>query len=124
MHVEITAGQVHESTVFERLMNGGAVQRPWGRPKLRPSVIVGDKGYSAGRIRKWCRKKHILSVIPTRSTERSNPYFSRGFYRERNLVERMINRFKEFRRLATRYEKLVENFRAMWLIAAIFLATQ
>ena len=42
MHVEITAGQVHESTVFTRLMNGEAVQRPWGRPKLRPSVIVGD----------------------------------------------------------------------------------
>lgn len=124
MHLVFTPGQVHESTVFEQLMDGGGVRRPWGRPKLRPAVVVGDKGYSAGRIRRWGRQKHVLTVISRRSNERRSPYFSHEYYRDRNLVERTIGRFKEFRRLATRYEKLIENFRSMWLIAAISLAIQ
>ncbi len=122
MHLEFTAGQVHESKVFEDLMNGGSVRTGWGRPKLRPAIVVGDKGYSARRIRQWGRKKHVRIVIPRKSNEQRSGYFSKSLYRARNLVERMIGRFKEFRSLATRYEKLVENFRSMWLIAAIFLA--
>ena len=122
MHLEITAGQVHESTLFERLMDGGSVHRSRGRPKLRPAIIVGDKGYSARRIREWGRQKHVITVIPRRSNEKRNGYFNKAIYRQRNMVERVINRFKEFRRLATRYEKLSENFQNMWLIAAIFLA--
>ena len=103
-------------------MNGGSVHRSWGRPKLRPAIVVGDKGYSARRIRKWGRQKHVITVIPRRSNEKRNSYFNKEIYRQRNMVERVINRFKEFRRLATRYEKLSENFQCMWLIAAIFLA--
>ena len=102
-------------------MNGGSVRRAWGRPKLRPAIVVGDKGYNAQRIRNWSRKKHVRTVIPTFRDQRRRPYFSKPLYRQRNLVERTINRFKHFRRLATRYEKLVANYRSMWLIAAIFL---
>jgi transposase len=47
--------------------------------------------------------------------------FNRAIYRERNPVERLINRYKQFQRLAMRYEKRAENYRAMWLIAAILL---
>ncbi len=122
MHFEVTAGQIHESILFERLMDGGSVRRPWGRPKLRPAIVIGDKGYSAGRIRRWGRQKHVITEIPRKSNERRNGYFSKTLYRSRNVVERAINRFKDFWRLATRYEKLVENYRSMWLIAAIFLA--
>jgi transposase len=122
MHLQITEGQVHESIIFEALMDGGAVHRAWGRPKLRPAIVVGDKGYSARRIRFWGRQKHVITVIPRRSNERRTGYFSKAIYRQRNVVERQINRFKSFRRLATRYEKLVKNFRSMWLVAAIFLA--
>jgi transposase len=43
-------------------------------------------------------------------------------YRQRNVIERLINRFKQFRRLATRYEKRAANYRSMWVIAAIYLA--
>ncbi len=42
-------------------------------------------------------------------------------YRTRNQIERLVNRFKQFRHLATRYEKRTENYRAMWLIAASLL---
>ena len=123
-HVELTAGQVHESTVFETLMDGGSVHRPVGRPKLRPKVVVADKGYSAGRIRQASRQRHITPVIPRRSNEKRHGTFSNGLYVERNLVERTINRYKQFRRIATRYEKLAEHYRSLWLIAAIFLAIQ
>lgn len=102
-------------------MNGGSVQSGWGRPKLRPKIVVGDKGYSAVRIRQWGRQKHVRTVIPRKSNEKRCGYFSKSLYRARNVVERVIGRFKEFRSLATRYEKLVDNFRSMWLIAAIFL---
>ena len=47
--------------------------------------------------------------------------FDKAIYRLRNRVERLINRLKQFRRLATRYEKRAENYRAMWLIAATLL---
>jgi transposase len=47
--------------------------------------------------------------------------FDREVYKQRNLVERLINRLKQFRRLATRYEKRAANYRAMWIIAATLL---
>lgn len=47
--------------------------------------------------------------------------FNKEIYRRRNLVERLINRFKQYRRIATRYEKRVANYRAMWVIAAILI---
>ncbi len=48
--------------------------------------------------------------------------FDKSIYRLRNQIERTFNRFKQFRRLATRYEKRAVNYQAMWLIAAIWLA--
>jgi transposase len=56
--------------------------------------------------------------IPRKANERRTGAFDRGIYRTRNQIERFVNRFKQFRRLATRYEKRAENYRAMWLIAA------
>jgi transposase len=55
-----------------------------------------------------------------RGDHRTGP-FDRAIYRTRNLVERLINRLKQFRRLATRYEKRGENYRAMWIVASALL---
>lgn len=60
-------------------------------------------------------------VIPTRNNEQRSPSFDRAAYRERNSVERLINRLKQFRRIATRYEKRADNYLAMLTIAAILL---
>jgi len=60
-------------------------------------------------------------VIPTKSNERRQPHFDRALYRERNRVERCINRLKQYRRVATRYEKLAVNYLAMVTIAAILI---
>lgn len=118
----LTPGHRHEAPVFPHLMAQGAVQRAGrGRPKRRPHRIVGDKGYSSGTIRHYCRQHGIRITIPRKRNECHAGPFARALYRTRERVERMINRFKQSRRLATRYEKCAVNYHAMWLIAAILL---
>lgn len=122
MAMVLTPGQRHEAAFFESLMEGGSVKRAGrGRPKTRPKRIAGDKGYSSGKIRRRCRQRNIRITIPRKVNERRTGPFDRAIYRTRNIIERMVNRFKQFRRLATRYEKRGENYRAMWLVAAILL---
>ena len=122
MTILLTPGQQHESTVFEQLMEQGAVKRPQrGRPKLRPKRVVGDKGYSSGKSRRYLRRRGIRYTIPRKKNEQRTGPFDREIYRERNRVERLINRLKQFRRLATRYEKRGKSYHAMWVIAATLL---
>jgi transposase len=122
MTLTLTSGQRHETTAFETLMAQGAVQRIGrGRPKLRPGRIVGDKGYSSRQIRQYARRHGIRITIPHKHNEHHSGPFDRAIYRLRNRVERLINRLKQFRRLATRYDKRAENYRALWLIAATIL---
>ena len=111
MTLVLTPGQQHEATAFEPLMERGEVKR-WGRgrPKLRPHRVVGDKAYSSRKIRQYARRRGLRITIPRKRNEcRARP-FDRGAYRRRNRVERLINRLKQFRRLATRYEKRAENY--------------
>ncbi len=118
----LTPGQDHESTVLRPLMERGAVKRLGrGRPRLRPRRVVGDKGYSSRENRQYLRWRGMCLTIPRKKNERHRGRFDKAIYRLRNRVERLINRMKQFRRLATRYEKRAENFRAMWVIAATLL---
>jgi transposase len=61
----------------------------------------------------------VRLTIARRSNQHRGGPFDKAIYRLRNRVERLINRMKHLRRLATRYEKRAENYRTMWLIAAI-----
>lgn len=118
----LTPGQQHEATVFEALMEQGAVKRVGrGRPRLHPGRIVGGKGYSSRKIRGYGRRRGIRITIPRKENDHRTGPFDRVIKRTRNQIERLINRLKQFRRLATRYEKRAENYRAMWTIAAILL---
>ena len=118
----LTPGQRHEATAFEALMEQGAVKRVGrGRPRRRPRRVVGDKGYSSGKIRRYARRRGINVTIPRKRNERRRGPFDRAAYRARNLVERRIGRCTQFRRLAPRSEKRAENYRAMWVIAALVL---
>jgi transposase len=103
-------------------MSQGAVKRAGrGRPRLRPRRVVGDRGYSTGRVRRHLRRKGIGAVIPQPRNQRPCALVDRAAYRRRNVVERLVNRLKQFRRFATRYEKLAANYRAMVVLAAITL---
>jgi transposase len=115
----VTAGQRQERPFFVPLMEAGAVRRGHGRVKRRPACVVGDKGYTSGAIRAWLRRRGIKAVIPQLSSERTRRRFDKEIYRERNVVERLMNRLKRWRRVATRYEKRAVNYEAMVTLAAI-----
>jgi transposase len=67
------------------------------------------------------RRRGICAVIPTRSNQRRRPGFDRAAYTERTRVERCVNRRKQFRRAATRYEKRACNYLAMVKLAAALI---
>jgi transposase len=122
MTMVLTPGQAHEAPVFPRLLAQGAVRRPGrGRPRVRPKRVAGDKGYSSRAIRHECRRRGIQITIPRKANERRSGPFDRSLYRLRHRVENLIARCKQFRSLATRYDKRAESYRALWTIAMIML---
>ena len=125
----MSEGQRHESTQLAAVLDRVRVPRPRGRPRQRPQRLVADKGYSYPRCRQLLRRRKIQPVIPERKDQREQrqakgsrggrpPQFDRQLYRQRNLVERCVNRLKQWRRIATRYEKRAQNYLALLLIAA------
>jgi transposase len=118
----LTAGQRHEQHALPALLDRGAVKRPGcGRPRLRPHRTAGDKGYSSRVARERLRRRGIVPVIPRKANERRDSRFDRDAYRERNRVERLINRLKQHRAIATRYEKREASYHALLTIACILL---
>lgn len=117
---KLTPGQRHEATQVVAVLEQGAVRRRVGRPRLRPRRVAGDKGYTGRPVRSYLRRRGIGAVIPRLTTEsRRGTRFDRAAYRERNQIERTINRLKQHRAIATRYEKLEDTFHALITIAAI-----
>jgi transposase len=122
MTLILTPGQRHEAMVFEPLLESGAVKRRGpGRPKRRPHRIMGDKDYSSRRIRRYACQHGMRITIPRQRHEGRTGPLNRTLYRLRHRIERLINRCKPCRRLATRDEKRAANYQAMWLIAATIL---
>lgn len=81
--------------------------------------LIADKAYDTNPLRAVLAGKGVEAVIPSiRRRKPLIPYDVRA-YRERNLIERMFGRLKDFRRIATRYDKLARNFLASTLLAAI-----
>ena len=120
--IVLTAGERNEQIAVPELLDRGAVRRRrGGRPRLRPQRVAGDKGYSSPTVRSRLRQRGIGAVIPTRSDQRRRPRFDRAAYRERNQVERLLNRLKQYRAIATRYDKLKEMYHAGLTFAAILL---
>jgi len=117
----LTPGQESDIVWAEPLMEQGALHRKTGHWRLRPDRLVADKGYTSQAFRRYLNQKHIRYTIPHRRNEQHPGTFNKALYRRRNIVERLINRLKQFRRIATRYEKRALNFSAMLTIAAIFL---
>jgi len=117
----LTPGQQHEITVAEQLLEQGAIRRKIGRPRIRPKRVAGDKGYAFRQYRQYLHRRGIRTTIPRKKNEQATGPFDRELYRQRNQVERLINRLKQFRRIATRYEKRAVSYAAMLTIAMILL---
>jgi len=118
--VEATAGQAHESTQVETVLDSIGIPQPIGRPRKRPKRLAGDKAYSVGRIRDWLDAHGIRAVIPRRSNEpHQDKNFDKQSYRRRCVIEQCVGWLKECRRIATRFEKLALSFLAMFKVVII-----
>jgi transposase len=81
--------------------------------------LLADKAYDADHWRAWLKRRGIRAVIPNK-INRKHPYpFAKRRYRHRNVIERMFGRLKDFRRVATRYDKNANNFMAALCLAAL-----
>jgi transposase len=127
----IPPGQCHDSTQLAPVLDGIRVPRLGrrGRPRTRPDRLIADKGYSYPTCRALLRARQIPHTIPERCDQRAQRArrpgrpltFDTTIYARRNVVERCINRLKQWRGLATRYEKRALNYRAMVVIASIVI---
>ena len=82
--------------------------------------LPGDKAYDSNSFRKSLRKDGIKPVIPGRSNRKKRIRHDKQAYKDRNVIERCYCRLKDFRRIATRYDKLARNyFSALCLVAAV-----
>lgn len=82
---------------------------------------MGDKGYSSRRFRSFLTRRGIRYTIPRKSNAHRSGPFNKLIYRERNRLEHLFARLKQFRRIATRYEKRSLNYAAMLTIACILI---
>jgi len=84
-----------------------------------PRRLLADKAYDADALRTWLKQRDIEAVIPS-TASRKRPYpFDRQAYRRRNLIERMFCKIKDWRRIATRYDRLATNFLSAIALVAI-----
>ena len=81
--------------------------------------LLADKGYDTDAIRAFLKKRKINAVIPGKSNRKRKIRHDKKAYKGRNVVERCFCRLKDFRRIATRYDKLAQNF----FSALCFVAT-
>ena len=107
--LRLTAGQIADCQEAEALIDtvgeGG--------------ILLADKGYDSNAIRTRIAEKNAWANIPPRSNRKGRFVFSKWVYRQRNLVERFFNRIKQFRGIATRYDKDPANYlAAIKLVAA------
>ena len=122
----VSGGERHESRYVEALLAAGHVRRAGrGRPRGRPTRLVGDRGYSYPTVRRLLARRGVRAVIPRRRDQRPgdgrHAPFDHCAYRERNRIERLVNRMKQFRRVATRYDKRAAHYLAMLTLAAALL---
>ena len=123
LQVIVTRGNRNECPIVGPLVGSTSINNG-GR---WPQRIAGDKGYSSDTIRLWLQSRNVEAVIPMRHNEHVNdrdqwqPTFNQRAYQTRNVVERCIAKLKEFRRIATRYDKLASSFMGMLSLASIVL---
>jgi transposase len=83
------------------------------------TVVIADKGYDADRVRAHIRAQGAIPNIPNRSNRTKKFRWKKTLYRQRNHVERFFNKLKQFRRIATRYDKLAATFFAFVKLASV-----
>jgi transposase len=103
----LTAGQTSEYTQAEALIEG-----------FEAGYVLADKGYDSDQFVFAIEKNQAIPVIPSKKNRKMPRDLDKTLYKERNLVERLFQKLKHFRRIATRYERLARNYQAMLSLVA------
>jgi len=126
-----TPGQYGDCPQFIPLMNAIAIRRRGpGRPRRRPGRAMADKAYSSAGNRGWLRQRGIKAVIPVKEDQKKHrrnrgraggrpPAFDAGWYTKRNTVEHCFSKLKQFRAVATRYDKREQIYQGTIDVASI-----
>jgi len=114
IEIRLTAGQVGDAPVGEALVD--ALD---SRDGIQHAAM--DKAYDSNAIRAQLDAKGITPVIPPKANRLDRIVYDKERYKQRNKVERLFNKLKQFRRVATRYEKLKANFLAFVTLALIVI---
>jgi putative transposase len=110
VRLRVTAGQVADVTQAEALVAG-----------LETDHVIADKGYDSSTFVGAIEAGGATAVIPPRSNRKEPRDYDEHLYKERNLVERFLNRIKHCRRVATRYDKTARNYLAFVTLASIMV---
>ena len=110
MRLIVTGGQVADVTQGEALIEGHEAGH-----------VIADKGYDSDKLVEAIEAGGAEAVIPPRSNRKAPRDYDEHLYKERNLVERFLNKAKHCRRVATRYEKTARNYLAFWCLASIMV---
>jgi transposase len=108
--VVLTPGQAADVSQAEALMEG-----------IPAEVVIADKGYDSQAVVERIEAQGAEAVIPSRKNNKEQRRYDRERYKDRNLAERFWRRVKEYRRVATRYEKTARNFLGFVLVASIMV---
>ncbi|MGW5590730.1 IS5 family transposase [Streptomyces sp. NPDC003857] len=128
----LTPGQAGDAPAFGQVMTRLRVPRRIGRPRITPDAVLADTAYSSRAIRSHLQRRGFRAVIPEPADQVTNrkrlgsrggrpPAFDRDAYKQRNTAERCINKLKQWRGLATRYDKTTTIYLAGLHLAAIFI---
>lgn len=107
-----------------RLTGGEAGDSPQALPLLQhlnPGSVSADKAYDSDSIIEYLNASNIQAVIPPRCNRLVQRMFDTHLYKNRNLVERFFCRIKQFRRIATRYDKLAQRFASFVALTAAII---
>ena len=133
MSILVSAGQEGDSPAFVHLLAAVRVPRQGaGRPRTKPLSVTADKAFSSRAIRSHLRSRGITAVIPEPADQIGHrlrrgsrggrpPGFDPVAYNDRNLIERAFNRLKQWRGIATRYDKHARTYRGAVTLTAIIL---
>jgi transposase len=110
LSILLTGGQTHDCPPAQRLIR-----------RTKPAKkMLGDKAYDSEELRLWLNERGTKVVVPNRSNRKQPFSFDKQSYKQRHRIENAFCRLKDFRRIATRYDRLARNFLAtVCLVAAI-----
>lgn len=129
----VTGGQRHDGVMLTALLADIRVPRTdRGRPRIRPDSVLADRAYGSRGNREYLRRPGICVVIPEKKDQTAArkkkgsrggrpPTFDANTYKNRNVVERSFAYAKQWRGLATRYDKLAITYRAAVVLSAILI---